>query len=113
MIFYDKVFIGNKFREFRERYGYTQEQVAEKIGINEKNYGKLERGEFLPSLDTFFNTIEFLQISLEEFGFNKKKLLSNNPKRERLLKEIFLSDDDEIELFSEIIHSFKNYTSAK
>ena len=56
-MFYDKEFLGNKFKEYRKNANLTQEALAEKIGIAEKHYGKLERGAFVPSLETFFKLV--------------------------------------------------------
>ena len=53
MVFCDKEYIGKKFREYRKKYNYTQEEIAEKVKISDKHYGKLERGVFLPGVDTF------------------------------------------------------------
>ena len=69
-MFYDKEFLGNKFKEYRKNANLTQEALAEKIGIAEKHYGKLERGAFVPSLETFFKLVEVLKIPFSEFGFN-------------------------------------------
>ena len=35
----------------------TQEMVSNRIDIDEKHYGKLERGLFTPSLESFFKLI--------------------------------------------------------
>lgn len=40
----DKTF-GKKLKEAREKLGFTQEQVANKIGISTNWYARVERGE--------------------------------------------------------------------
>lgn len=43
--------IGKRLKFFRALYGLTQTEVAEKAGINEKYYGRIERDESVPTLD--------------------------------------------------------------
>lgn len=43
--------IGKVLLFYRTLYGLTQTEIAEKAGINEKYYGRLERGESVPTLD--------------------------------------------------------------
>ena len=72
MIYCDKEFIGKKLKEYRKKAKLTQEELSERIEIAEKHYGKLERGVFYPSLETFFKLVEILNIPLDEFGLNNK-----------------------------------------
>lgn len=112
MIFYDKEFLGKKFKEYRKKAKLTQEELSEKIGIAEKHYGKLERGVFMPSLETFFKTIEILNIPFTEFRIqiDNKKIKKN---KEEIIKEICSSNDNEIELYLNLIKLVKKYNSKK
>ena len=107
MAFYDKEFLGKKFKEYRIKANLTQETLSEKINIAYKHYGKLERGSFSPSLETFFKLIEVLNIPLSEFCLNNNE--HENKKRDELIKEIYSSNDNEIELYSEVIKTIKKY----
>lgn len=48
----------NKFQRtlkyYRMRNGFTQEELAEAANINDKYYGRIERGESSPTLVIFF-----------------------------------------------------------
>lgn len=44
--------IGNKLKAYRLFFNLTQEELAYKAGINEKYYGKLERNESCPTVET-------------------------------------------------------------
>lgn len=109
MTYYDKKFIGTKLKQYRKKAGYTQEKLSEKLGIAEKHYGKLERGVFVPSLQTFFKLVEILNIPLSDFGINVKN--SDNKIRDKILKEIYLLSNDEIELYSKLLQDIKQYSS--
>lgn len=39
---------------YRKQYGFTQEDLAQAANINEKYYGRIERGESSPTLEIFF-----------------------------------------------------------
>ena len=106
-MFCDKKFIGQKFKEYRKKANLSQEQIAEKIGIAEKHYGRLERGVCMPTLETFFTLIETLNIPLLEFGLNINQEINKN--KDKLLKEVYLSNNAEIELILNIINSIKLY----
>ena len=111
MIFYDKEFLGKKFKEYRKLAKMTQEELSEKVGIAEKHYGKLERGEFMPSLETFFKLVEVLEIPINEFGFKIDNSKNENTNREKLLKEIYSSNNAEIEFYLDFVKSLKTYNS--
>ncbi len=43
--------LGNKIRTVREKRGYSQEQLAEKMDINRSTISKIENGKFSISVD--------------------------------------------------------------
>ncbi len=55
-----------KIRNLRLAKGYTQEYMAEKIGIDTVNYGRIERGQTKITMDRFFKICEILEISPSE-----------------------------------------------
>lgn len=42
MLFLDKEFLGNKFKEYRKKAKLTQEELSEKIDISEKTTDNLK-----------------------------------------------------------------------
>lgn len=59
----DKVAIGARLKEARNRCGVTQEQLAEKVGIGTTYISDIERGAKFPSLSLFIRIIDALGIS--------------------------------------------------
>ena len=55
--------IGKNIRKYRTSKGMRQEDLAEKTGLTAVYIGMLERGEKLPSLETFINIANALEIS--------------------------------------------------
>ena len=68
--------IGARFLTLRRRLKYTQEQVAEKSGINSTYYGRVERGEANISLELLVSIANTLGVSLSE-------LLDIEPEKDR------------------------------
>ena len=63
----DQVKIGKYIAEKRKKQGYTQVQLAEKLGMSDKSVSKWERGVCLPDVSVYENLCKELGISLNEF----------------------------------------------
>ncbi len=61
----DKLALGQKLREARQRMGYTQHALAEIANIGNVYLGEIERGLKMPSLNIFIKLIEALDISAD------------------------------------------------
>ena len=59
----DKVAIGSRLREARNRVKLTQEQLAEKVGIGTTYISDIERGAKFPSLSLFIKIVDALGVS--------------------------------------------------
>ena len=49
--------IGKNIRKYRTAKGLRQEDIAERAGLSTNYVGMIERGEKIPSLETFINII--------------------------------------------------------
>ena len=61
----DYAAIGKKLRNQRKQLGYTQEQVAEAVGITPAFMGHIERGERGMALDTLLHLCNFYHITMD------------------------------------------------
>jgi len=109
MVVLNKDLLGKVFKEYRKRANLTQEELSEKIDLAEKHYGKLERGVFFPSIETFFRLIEVLNIPLSEFGFETEIIINFDNNRRKLLKEIYKLNSAEMKIALNFIESLKIY----
>lgn len=57
--------IGKNIRKFRLAKKLRQEDLAEKAGLSANYIGMVERGEKTPSLETFINIINALDVSAD------------------------------------------------
>lgn len=59
----DKAAIGARIKEARVTKGITQEQLAEKTGVNTTYVSDIERGAKFPSLSLFIKIVDELGVS--------------------------------------------------
>ena len=57
--------IGKRIRQFRVEKNMRQEDLAEKTGLSANYIGMVERGEKIPSLETFIHIANALNISAD------------------------------------------------
>lgn len=58
-------------RELREQNDWTQEQMAEKLGITKNGYAKIERGESIPNLERLSEIATLFGVEVTELLDNK------------------------------------------
>lgn len=67
----------------RKYLGFTQEKLAAKAGINEKYYGRIERGKSCPTIDCLIKLCNAMEIDIAEFflaeGENIERDFRRNP----------------------------------
>lgn len=68
---------GKRVNELRKKQGFTQEQLAEKIGIGIRSLGKIENGNNFPATDNLEKLVSALNVTTSEM-FNFEHL--QNPK---------------------------------
>lgn len=84
-----KVLLGKRIREYRQKYGMTQFQLAEKLGIDDKHLSRIELGKNMPQaviisrLAEVFNIepknlFEFSHLSsIDDIKKDLRKILDN------------------------------------
>ena len=98
MIAEDKKFIGQKIRQQRKRLKLTQFELAEKIGIHEKQLSRIEAGLHYPTLENFIKIIKTLNISLREFEENKEI----NPLKDDINQILNDSNNKELKIYNHL-----------
>ena len=61
----DKKLIGRKIRMLRESKGWTQEDLGLKIGIEQSNITRIEKGKKFISMDKVYKILEVFDISFD------------------------------------------------
>lgn len=61
-----KVLLGKRIKELRKKRGFTQDYLAEKLGIEPRQLSKLETGRHYPSFETVVALLDTFDITFEE-----------------------------------------------
>ena len=62
----------HRIKELRKSFGWTQEQLSEKLGVSRQTIISIENGRYCPSLELAYKTSRLFQLSIEEvFIFEK------------------------------------------
>ncbi|MDA8017525.1 MAG: helix-turn-helix domain-containing protein [Thermoanaerobaculia bacterium] len=59
--------IGPKIRKIRKERKLTQTELASRIGIQQSDLSRMEKGEYRVSLDTLFKILAEFNVSISEF----------------------------------------------
>lgn len=102
--------IGEKIRKVRDLRGFSQEYVAQKLGVSQRSYGKLETGETkldIPRIEKISDILGVEPVSL--ITFDEKMLFTNYNKAETQTGffSTYQSSEQERELFNSRIEQLE------
>lgn len=87
--------IGERIRQFRKAKGLTQEELAEKAGVNASYMGTVERGDRNISIETLEKIMQGLDVSPTDFfqfhAIENDDLKNENDKLLEMLKSLLYS----------------------
>jgi len=63
----------NKVKELRARFGLTQVELADRVGVTRQTIVALEKGSYTPSLLLAMNIAEEFEMSIEEIFSKEEK----------------------------------------
>lgn len=70
--------LGNNIRKIRELRGYSQQYLADKTGMSQKNLSRIETGQLSPTFKTLMSICECLDIQLVELLEFDERIIFNN-----------------------------------
>jgi len=59
--------VGLKIRSLRKKRHLTQAELAIKIGVQQSDLSRMEKGEYRVSLDTLFGILQVFEMTMAEF----------------------------------------------
>ena len=107
----DKVILGKKFRQYRKGLRLTQFQLAELVGLNEKQISRIEAGQNYPTYTTFAKLINVLNINILEFI--QEDNIKGNQQKEDLITIIKKSSDFELKMYTDVVKSIRKNLKDK
>ena len=80
--------IAQRLQELRKRAGYSQEQVAELLGLSRQAVSKWESGQGKPDVDNIVKLTEVYHVSADYILFGKEKeVMASVPEKKELSHE--------------------------
>ena len=78
--------LGTKLADLRKRNGFSQEALAEKMGVSRQAVSKWERGESTPDTHTLIELAALYNVSLDVLVGNKEEDTTIPPEKEKKTK---------------------------
>jgi len=100
-----KIF-GEKIKEQRKRMGLSQAELAEKVGLHEKQIYRLESGKNSPSFHTVLKIIHELDMDVRILDINNLK--NFNPLKDEILSLLETSNDSDLVLYRNVINAIQS-----
>lgn len=101
----NKKILGEKFKKYRKNLGLTQFQLAERVGLNEKQISRIEAGLNYPTYTTLAKLIEVLEINVLDFLSAPSEQINHS--QEELIKLIKKSNDLEIKIYYDVLKALR------
>jgi transcriptional regulator with XRE-family HTH domain len=90
--------VGGKIREMRKERRLTQSELASRIGVQQSDLSRMEKGEYRVSLDTLFKILAEFDVGIGEF-FDEVARTTFTPNDVQLIRDVrALSDQDQQEI---------------
>jgi transcriptional regulator with XRE-family HTH domain len=101
--------VHEKIKLVRQTKGFTQEDVAEQLGMSPNAYGDIERGASDVKLSKLQKISDILGINLAELlDANDKAILNVNFNKKGKHYNVYMSSDSEVEKLKLIVDSQKS-----
>lgn len=98
--------VGKKIRQLRKERHLTQTELSAKLGIQQSDLSRMEKGEYRVSLDTLFKVLAEFRIGVGEF-FEDVSRETVSPRDLRLLNDFHALDPVAQEEIEGYIHERK------
>lgn len=100
--------VGRKIRQLRKERKLTQNELASRIGVQQSDLSRMEKGEYRVSLDTLFRILAEFDIGVGEF-FDEVARTTFTPHDVKLVRDFrSLSQDDQKE-----VEEFMNFKQSR
>jgi transcriptional regulator with XRE-family HTH domain len=70
--------LGDNIRKIRELKGFSQQNLADKIKVDQKTISRIEKGDLSPKFDTLIAISKVLSVTLSQLLSFNESLIFNN-----------------------------------
>ena len=102
----NKEHIGQKFKEQRRRLGLSQFELAEKVGIHEKQIYRIEMGINIPSITTAIKIVHALNMDIRVLDYENAD--NFNPVKDEIYSLLAKSSNEELVLVRNLILTIRD-----
>lgn len=100
--------ISERLRELREKSGYSQEDLAQKLNISRQSISKWELGKSTPDITYFIKLSEIYNLSLDKLvkgeEYEKENIINN---MEEIVDELKEKNDGKLAIIKKGIRFYK------
>lgn len=90
--------VGGKIRKLRKEHKLTQNELAQRIGVQQSDLSRMEKGEYRVSLDTLFKILAEFDMGIGEF-FDDLARTAFSPQDVQLIRDLrALPNEDQREI---------------
>jgi transcriptional regulator with XRE-family HTH domain len=90
--------VGGKIRKLRKEHKLTQNELAQRIGVQQSDLSRMEKGEYRVSLDTLFKILAEFDMGIGEF-FDDLARTAFNPQDVQVIRDLrSLPNEDQREI---------------
>lgn len=88
----------NNLKFYRKKHNYTQEQIAEKIGVSRQAVAKWEKGEALPDIENIVALADLYEVTIDSLVRNVVDFDGNSSERKYMFGFVRVNDKGQITL---------------
>lgn len=103
----DFKFLGSKIKQARKMQGYTQKELAELVGIHEKQLSKIETGKSFPSRKNLEKIFSVLNINITEDNIQNEMPKNASKEYLSIMKIINNSTEKELSIYLNVLKAIK------
>lgn len=88
----------NNLKVFRKQNGFTQEQVAERLGVSRQAVAKWERGESIPDIENVIALADMYEVTVDSLVRNMTSLPDKRTDKKHMFGITRVNDKGQITL---------------
>jgi len=90
--------IGNRLSDLRKKYGYTQQQLADKLNLTQQVISNIERNATAPDINFLHGAADLYKMTLDELIGRQVSIETGNSLEKQILSIVKKLDDTGKEL---------------
>lgn len=88
----------NNLKLFRKKFGLTQEQIAERLGVSRQAVAKWERGDSLPDIDNIVALADMYEVTIDSLVRNMTTISDTTDEKKHMFGVTKVNDKGQITL---------------